>query len=187
MDGITGRKIMDSSEDKTRFFTDEPGSDVYELLGTVPGRWGRMSPLCRLLIYEVGSELLSSGRIRQSQRLVDLGKKCGLIGATKRGSLFTDEAFISTMQDGPGLASPALFGYTLPNIPLAEAAAVFGLVGPVYAVFEEHEPLHRAIDEARLLLKMQDDLDYMLACSFDHYREDGQEIFNVTIKVVDRT
>ena len=178
---------MDGSEDKSRFFSDEPGSDVYELLGNVPGRWGRMSPLCRLLIFEIGSELLSSGRIRQSERLVDLGKKCGLIGATKRGSLFTDQAFISTVEDGPGLASPALFGYTLPNIPLAEAAAVFGLVGPVYAVFEECNPLERAVDEARLLLKMQDDLHFMLACSFDHYREEGQEFFNVTIKVVERT
>ena len=131
--------------------------------------------------------MISSGRIKQSERLVDLGKKCGLIGVTKRGSLITDQAFISSMQDGPGLASPALFGYTLPNIPLAEAAAVFGLVGPVYAVFEENEPLARAIDEARLLLKMQDDLHFMLACSFDHYREDEQEFFNVTIKVVERT
>ncbi len=112
----------------------------------------------------------------------------GLIGGTKRGSLHTDRAFITTMADGPGLASPALFGYTLPNIPLAEAAGVFGLVGPVYAVFDEDNPLKCAEDEARRLLTMQKqkDLTLMLACEFDHYSDDkGKDVLSVTLTVVE--
>ena len=151
-----------------------------------------MSPLSRLLVIETGYALQQNGLLALGERFCDIGKTVGLIGGTKRGSLHTDQAFIGTMADGPGAASPALFGYTLPNIPLAEAAGVFGLVGPVYAVFDKDNPLKSAEDEARRLLVMQKqeqeqkNLNLMLACEFDHYRdEQEQEKLSVTLTVVE--
>lgn len=171
---------------KERLFADQPDEQVKKILGVTPSRWGRMSPLCRLLLVETGLVLQAEKNIDPGQRLSDLGKKVGLIGATRRGSMYTDEAFISTMNRGPGLASPALFGYTLPNIPLAEAAVAFGLIGPVYAVFDIEDPLKSAEKEAHNFLRMQSDLDFMLACEFDHFQLKGQqEEFTVTLTVVD--
>lgn len=147
---------------------DDAFEAVNALLGMLPGRWGRMTPLSRLLIVKTAQQLYSHGVLAPGQRLSDLGKNVGLIGGTRRGSLHTDQAFIETMAAGPGLASPALFGYTLPNTPLAEVAVMFGLTGPVYALFDIETPLVCATDEARMLLAMQNDLDFMLACEFDH-------------------
>lgn len=167
-------------------YDDQPDERTIALLGDIPTRWGRMSPLSRLLIFEAGQVLQESGRLERGQRMIDLGHKVGLVGGTKRGSLHTDQSFIATMAEGPGLASPALFGYTLPNIPLAEAAAVYGLVGPVYAVFDNEDSLGAAEDEARMLVKMDRDLFLMLACSFDHYDlGGGQEELSVTLTVVE--
>ena len=171
---------------KELLFVDQPDDQVKEILGVIPSRWGRMSALSRLLLVETGRVLRAEKNIEPGQRLTDLGKKVGLIGATRRGSLYTDEAFIRSMECGQGLASPALFGYTLPNIPLAETAVAFGLIGPVYAVFDVEDPLKSAEKEARNFLRMQSDLDYMLACEFDHYQPKGQqEEFTVTLTVVD--
>ena len=164
---------------------DRPAKSIEILLGSIPGRWGRMTPLSRLLIVETARILQHHGILACGQRLSDMGKKVGLIGGTRRGSLHTDLAFITTMAAGPGLASPALFGYTLANIPLAEAAVAHGLTGPVYAVFDAETPLKSAQDEAHRLLSMQNDLDLMLACEFDHYEHTGQqEELSVTLTVV---
>lgn len=162
-----------------------PDQHVISLLGEIPGRWGRMPPLSRLLIVETGRVLQENCILARGQRLNELNKKVGLIGGTRRGSLHTDQAFIETIADGPGCASPSLFGYTLPNIPLAEAASFYGLVGPVYAVFDTTDPMAKAIDEAGYLLAMEKDLDLMLAGQFDHYnRRDGQVELSVTLTVV---
>ncbi len=167
-------------------YEDQPDQRTIALLGDIPARWGRMSPLSRLLIVKAGQLMQESGRLERGQRMNDLGLKVGLVGGTKRGSLHTDQSFIGTMVEGPGLASPALFGYTLPNIPLAEAAAVYGLVGPVYAVFASENPLRTAEDEARMLVRMDKGLFLMLACSFDHYDlGGGQEELSVTLTVVE--
>ncbi|WP_419175761.1 beta-ketoacyl synthase N-terminal-like domain-containing protein [Desulfosediminicola sp.] len=147
---------------------DEAFAAANTFLGGLPSRWGRMTPLSRLLIVECGRQLFGSNVLEPGQRLCDLGRNVGLIGGTRWGSLHTDQAFIETMSAGPGLASPALFGYTLPNTPLAEVAVMFGLTGPVYALFDIETPLVCATDEARMLLAMQNDLDFMLACEFDH-------------------
>jgi len=166
-------------------FENQPDQRIVSLLGSIPGRWGRMSPLSRLLIVETGRVLQEKGILIKGQRLSEMNKKAGLIGGTKRGSLYTDQEFIATMADGPGCASPSLFGYTLPNIPLAEAASFYGLIGPVYSLFDAREPLKKAVDEARCLLMMQKDLDLMLACEFDHYGRRGRkEKLSVTLTVV---
>ncbi len=150
-------------------FNDQADDDRVAVLGTVPGRWGRMTPLCRLLLVKIGLLLQEKHILKKGQKCSDLDLQVGLVGGTKRGSLHTDQAFIRTMENGSGLASPALFGYTLPNIPLAEAASQFGLVGPVYALLDADSPLDSAISEARRLLLTQKELSFMLACEFDHY------------------
>ena len=178
--------MMDSEVACRRFFSAEPDSEVLALLGEVPLRWGRMSPLCRLLIFEIGQKLTQCGVLKSSRKLSERSVNGGLIGATSKGSLFTDLEFIATMVEGPGLASPALFGYTLPNIPLAEAAAAFGLTGPVYAVFNNENHQEHAEREARLVLATQGGIDFMIGCSFDHYsNESEQQIFSVTLTVVE--
>lgn len=177
---------MSQEEELLRLISDVPAPEVSALLGEVPGRWGRMPLLSRLLIVEAGRALQKAKIMKCGERLCDLGYNVGMIGVTSRGSLYTDQAFRGTMDGGLGLASPALFGYTLPNIPLAEAAVVFGLTGPVYALFEESEDKFKlAKDEAVRLLTMQQRLDYMLACEFDHYLlEERQEKLSVTINVI---
>jgi len=155
-------------------FDDQADDDSVAVLGTVPGRWGRMTPLCRLLLVKIGLLLQEKYILKKGQKCSDLGLQVGLVGGTKKGSLHTDKAFIRTMENGLGLASPALFGYTLPNIPLAEAASQFGLVGPVYALLEVRNPLDSAISEAKRLLLSQKELSFMLACEFDHY-EDAEQ------------
>lgn len=163
---------------------DHPESTIEQLLGEVPSRWGRMSFLSRLVLVEVAAVLQKEGLCEPGRKLADKNLQAGLIGATRRGSLFTDQAFMKTMEYGPGLASPALFGYTLANIPLAEAAVALGLTGPVYALFEEVSPLQCAETEAQHFLKIQEDLDFMLACEFDHYISSEQEEVIITLKVV---
>lgn len=156
-----------------------------ELFGELPGRWGRMTPLSRLTIIKVGHLLSEQKIITGAGKCVDEGQMIGLIGATRRGSLHTDQAFLETMRQGTGLASPALFGYTLPNVSLAEAAAHYGLVGPVYAVFEKEQLLKKAVEEAELLLKSQVELTHIIACEFDHYLdESGSEIIEVNLKLI---
>lgn len=168
---MNDQDIRESQEKMIHAWAHNPQADaqVERLIGTVPGRWGRMTPLCRALIVEVGRLLQEKNIVSAGQRCNDLGKTAGLIGATRKGSLHTDLAFIDSMTSGAGLASPALFGYTLPNIPLAEAASQFGLTGPVYAIFAGDKPLTVAQREARCILSVDPRIDFIIACEFDYY------------------
>ncbi|HIJ78964.1 MAG: hypothetical protein OEY01_07825 [Desulfobulbaceae bacterium] len=148
-------------------FSDAPGREVTDFIGEIPPRWGRMPVLSRAVVVEAGRVLLENGILPGVGRFLGLGKKVGLIGATKYGSLATDFDFAESLAAGPNLASPALFGYTLPNIPLSEAANQFGLTGPVYAIFAEQNLLEAAVAEAKLWLESRHDLYAMLACAFD--------------------
>lgn len=59
-------------------------------------------------------------------------------------------------------------------------------MGPVYAVFNNEDPLGAAEDEARMLLKMDRDLFLMLACSFDHYDlGGGKKELSVTLTAIE--
>jgi len=133
-----------------------------------------MPPLCRAVVVEAGRALKDAGLLENGRNLAAKGKNVGLIGGSRKGSLSTDLNFAATLSQNANLASPALFGYTLPNIPLAEAAVHYGLVGPVYAVFDSNNPLDAARQEAKRLQQMQKDLCLMLACEFDHFDHDGQ-------------
>ncbi len=167
-------------------FSDQAGDDIVAALGTIPGRWGRMTPLCRLLIVKIALLLQENGVVERGERCCECGLSAGLVGGTRKGSLHTDLDFIQTMKNGPGLASPALFGYTLPNIPLAEAAGHHGLVGPVYALLDTENPLASAVDEAEMLLRAGRDLSFIVACEFDYYT-DGADTLVVDVRLIRRT
>lgn len=109
----------------------EIAPEVAGLLGEVPKRWGRMDLASRTALVAVAALLRDSGI--PVSRGPDDGPCIGLVVATNNGCLATDVAFSRTIADGA--ASPMLFGYTLANIPLAEAASHCGLTGPVYAVY----------------------------------------------------
>lgn len=155
-------------------FLRTPDAETAALLGEIPGRWGRMPPLCRAVVVEAGRALKDAGLLENGRNMAAKGKNVGLIGGSRKGSLSTDLDFAATLSQNPKFASPALFGYTLPNIPLAEAAGHYGLVGPVYAVFDSNNPFDAARQEAKRLLQMQKDLSLMLACEFDYLDHDGQ-------------
>lgn len=179
---------IDTSADPYNFsyaFLDTPDADTKALLGSIPGRWGRMPPLSRAVIVEVGRILKDAGFLENGRNLAYQGKNVGLIGGTRKGSLVTDLDFAATFSQNSKFTSPALFGYTLPNIALAEAAGHYGLVGPVYAVFEANTPLDVARKEAKRLLLMQKGLSFMLACEFDCLdHHDGQAKLFVTLSIL---
>lgn len=176
-----------ANRDYSYAYQDQVEDGVISIAGGTPARWGRMTTLSRVLIVEVGRLLQKEGIIMGGERC-DGKKLCvGLVGGTRRGSLHTDFAFKKSMEAGVGLASPALFGYTLPNIPLAEAAGHYGLTGPVYAIFDDKEPLAAAVEEARQLLYGIEEISLMLACEFDHYIvEDRGELLLVNVQIVTR-
>ena len=162
-------------------------SEITHILGSVPSRWGRMAPLCRLVVIEAGRMLKSNEIVNGDEKCSTLVLNVGLVGATRYGSLHTDLAFMESARQGAGLASPALFGYTLPNIGLAEAATHYGLMGPVYALFDTDSPLEVAVEEAEMLLAYQTELSMMLACYFDHYRVNAtQEKLVAQFKLIKR-
>ncbi|MEN8189252.1 MAG: beta-ketoacyl synthase N-terminal-like domain-containing protein [Thermodesulfobacteriota bacterium] len=160
-------------------FSQEPGETTLAILGELPERWGRMVPLARGVLVESGRTLQQKGLLEKGRKQNEQGRSIGLIGASRHGSLATDQDFARGLKLGYSFASPALFGYTLANIPLAEAANHFGLTGPVYGLLESDSPLETATEEAHRLLDAGG-IDCMLACSFDtirhHDHEDGLEI-----------
>ena len=149
-------------------FMDTPDDETLAVLGTVPGRWGRMPPLSRAMVVETG-RILRERSLLSSQTSANTAGLIGLIGGTARGSLTPDLDFAATLLAGVNLASPALFGYTLANIPLAEAANHYHLTGPVYAIIDAKTPLDTAVREAGRLIRMQPAFAYILACAFDDY------------------
>ncbi len=158
-----------SSPDYSYAFQDIPDAETIALIEQLPDRWGRMPPLCRAVLVETGRFLQVHGLIASGRLLNRKGLNVGLIGVTGSGSMATDLAFAATLSHGVHQASPALFGYTLANIPLAEAANHFGLTGPVYAIMESTaNPLQTAVAEGKRLVRMQEDISFMLACTFDH-------------------
>jgi len=91
----------------------------------------------------------------------------GLIVGSRRGSLVSDLAYAETLKLGPGLASPHLFSYTLPNIPLAEAAIQYQLTGPLFVLIDE-KPFENTVHEARQWLsEMPGEKNIMVAGTLD--------------------
>lgn len=176
--------VVSQANDYELIVPDQPGVELVSLLGEAPARWGRMSLLSRMLLVKIAQVLHARGTLGEERKFVKSGKRVGLVGATKRGSIYTDLAFIQTMEEG--LPSPALFGYTLPNIPLAEAALFFGLTGPVYAMFEQEGLLAAACEEASRLMSMNDEVDMIIACEFDHIPGNGESKIPVNLTVLEK-
>ena len=109
---------------------DVPGEEIAGIIGAVPKRWGRMDLASRVALVAVGRLLRRESLLGPDGRVTG---RIGLVAATGHGCLAVDLAFCRTVEEGR--ASPMLFGYTLANIPLAEAASHYGLTGPVYAVY----------------------------------------------------
>ncbi len=166
-------------------FADQVDKKVEDILVTIPSRWGRMPPLSRAVVVEAGKTLQQNNILPSGSNRDEARKTIGLIGGTRYGSLTTDLAFTETLKNNIALASPAIFGYTLANIPLAEAANQFNLTGPVYAVIDHKNPFTKASKEARRLLATQNNLDLMLACEFDsYYHKDKREQLSVTFTLI---
>lgn len=118
-----------------------------KLLGSLPERWGRMGLMGRAALVEVGLALHRENLLDENARLRPESAG-GLIIGTRRGSLAVDLEYGNTLKAGAGMASPHLFGYTLPNIPLAEAAIRYNLTGPVFCLVSD-DPFAEAVEEAR--------------------------------------
>ena len=161
-----------------------------ELLGSLPERWGRMDLMSRTALVEVGLALRAHKMLEEDSCALEAGWTGGLIVGSEKGSLAIDKEYAKTLKDGPGMASPHLFGYTLPNIPLAEAAIQYGLTGPVYSVFVD-DPGSGGEAEARRWLDCDDSLDFMVVGELDVYPVSlhnnsgkGQQAFNQIKEIV---
>ncbi len=166
---------------------DEAAEDIREVLGALPPRWGRMPLLCRALVLETGRLLRKISLWDGEQTLEERGMHVGFIGATRYGSMCTDLEFAEGLALGEEMASPALFGYTLANMPLAEAAVHFGLTGPVFALFDGCDPLATARREAEIWLEWDASLSLMLASAFDHEKSATGELLRVSVIPITRT
>ena len=141
--------------------------EVLAIIGSVPRRWGRMDLLSRMAVVAVGRALCDSDLLDRQTNKIHGVNIVGLISVTRWGSLITDLAFCETLGQGPELASPTVFSYTLPNIAIAEAAGHFGLTGPVYSIFAEHDLMEKVKQEAMLWLSNQPEISAMVAGRLD--------------------
>ncbi|RKX60976.1 MAG: hypothetical protein DRP37_04605 [Thermodesulfobacteriota bacterium] len=140
-----------------------PGREIRAILGTIPRRWGRMDLLSRMAVVAVGRTLRASDLLDGQTDKIHSANIVGLISVTRWGSLITDLAFCETLGQGPDLASPTVFSYTLPNIAIAEAAGHFRLTGPVYSIFAEHDLMKKVEQEAILWLSNHPEISAMVA------------------------
>ncbi|MBW1718374.1 MAG: hypothetical protein JRJ43_02260 [Deltaproteobacteria bacterium] len=141
--------------------------EILAIIGNAPRRWGRMDLLSRMAVIEVGRALRDSDLLDKQTNKLHTAKIVGLVAATRWGSLITDLAFCETLSQGPELASPTIFSYTLPNIALAEAASHFGLTGPVYSIFAKDNPFEEARQEALRWLSCQPEISAMVSGQLD--------------------
>ena len=141
-----------------------------QIIGDLPERWLRMDTMSQHAVLEVGRALHDAG-INQFKP-----ECCGIIGGSKYGSLATDLAYAESLKDGVAFASPALFGYTLANISLAEAASKFNITGPVFCVLD-NQPLEAAKKEAERWLTFMPEGSFIIYGELDVIpQDDGEQI-----------
>ncbi len=150
------------------------------IIGDLPGRWPRMDTMSQQAVLEVGRALQVAG----------IGpfkpECCGIIGGSKFGSLATDLAYAESLQDGVAFASPALFGYTLANISLAEAASHYQITGPVFCVLDP-EPLQAAQKEAERWLTFMPPGSFILYGELDVVPGDHGEQITASFHIQTQT
>lgn len=137
-----------------------------KLLGTLPERWGRMGLMGRTALVEIGRVLHEKKMLTGASPSLLPGWSAGLIIGSKKGSLAVDIEYAQSLKAGPGMASPHLFSYTLPNIPLAEAAIQYGLTGPVFCMISD-DPYNDALLEAEQWLTQPGSKTLMVAGAMD--------------------
>ncbi len=126
-----------------------------------------MDLLSRMAVVAVGRAFCDSDLLDRQTNKIHGANIVGLISVTRWGSLITDLAFCETLGQGPELASPTVFSYTLPNIAIAEAAGHFGLTGPVYSIFAEHDLMEKVEQEAIFWLSNHPEISAMVAGRLD--------------------
>jgi 3-oxoacyl-[acyl-carrier-protein] synthase II len=112
-------------------------------------RFGRLDAFSRLALAGVALALRDAGIETWTQP-----RAAAIAASTAYGCTGTDLDYLATLGQAPGLASPQLFAYTLPNVFLGEAAIRFGLTGPTLIVSDEEGTGAAALDTA---------LDYIAA------------------------
>jgi len=106
-------------------------------------RFGRLDAFSRLALAGVALALRDAGIEQWTQP-----RTTAIAASTTYGCTGTDLDYLATLGDAPGLASPQLFAYTLPNVFLGEAAIRFGLTGPTVIVSDEEGTGAAALETA---------------------------------------
>ena len=106
-------------------------------------RFGRLDAFSRLALAGVALALRDAGIESWTQP-----RAVSIAASTTYGCTGTDLDYLATLGEGPGLASPQLFAYTLPNVFLGEAAIRFGLTGPTVIVSDEEGTGTAALETA---------------------------------------
>lgn len=106
-------------------------------------RFGRLDAFSRLALAGVALALRDAGIEQWTEP-----RAVGIAASTIYGCTGTDLDYLATLGAAPGLASPHLFAYTLPNVFLGEAAIRFGLTGPTVIVSDEEGTGAAALETA---------------------------------------
>jgi len=147
-------------------------NDLEHLLPVKPKRWGRMDTLSKFLMLGCAKLLKIA--------TPELKQEVGLLCATTYGSISTDIEYAKTISLDIKDASPILFGYTLPNISLSEAAAFFKFKGSVYANIyapdiTEEEMLISIIEKATIWLNSQELTKSFVVCTINFLTKETQD------------
>jgi 3-oxoacyl-(acyl-carrier-protein) synthase len=153
---------------------DQPEAHVLPIIGVTPKRWGRMDYASRIAIVEVGF-LLGEANLLNNDNLLAPEIKAGLIVGTRKGSLLTDLHFCQGLKENSETASPLLFSYTLPNVPLAEAANQYQIKGPIFSMYSE-TPYNTAIEEGRRWVENDASISFIIAGELDCYPENDDSL-----------
>jgi len=123
---------------------DLPPISRHEIFPDPDSRFGRLDAFSRLALAGVALALRDAGIEKSTEP-----RAAAIAASTTYGCTGTDLDYLATLDEAPGLASPQLFAYTLPNVFLGEAAIRFGLTGPTLIVSDEDGTGAAALDTAR--------------------------------------
>jgi 3-oxoacyl-[acyl-carrier-protein] synthase II len=122
---------------------DLPPISRREIFPDPDSRFGRLDAFSRLALAGVALALRDAGIEKWTEP-----RAAAIAASTIYGCTGTDLDYLATLGEAPGLASPQLFAYTLPNVFLGEAAIRFGLTGPTLIVSDEEGSGAAALDTA---------------------------------------
>ena len=144
--GWVGSAGMGTGRGSTAFAL-PPGSlphiSRHEVFPDPDSRFGRLDAFSRLALAGVALALRDAGIEKWTAP-----RAVAVAASTTYGCTGTDLEYLATLGEAPGLASPQLFAYTLPNVFLGEAAIRFGLTGPTLIVSDEEGTGSAALDTA---------------------------------------